>query len=81
MSGAHNKSQNGAGVRINQANHVTIRNCNIHHNDAGIMSNGDVNTGTGLNQRIEYCAIHHNGDLARPGWNHNLYLGGTSVRL
>jgi hypothetical protein len=29
-------------VRINEANHVTIRNCNIHYNDAGIMSNGGI---------------------------------------
>ena len=38
---AHNGSHNGAGVRINQANDVTVRNCSIHNNDMGIMSNGD----------------------------------------
>ena len=41
LADAHNGSQNGAGVRINQANQVTIRNCSIHDNDMGIMSNGD----------------------------------------
>ena len=78
---AHNDSHNGAGVRINQANHVTIRNCAIHHNDMGIMSNGDGSAQTALDQRIERCEIHHNGDPSEPGYNHNLYLGGTSVVL
>lgn len=81
LSGAHNSSHNGAGVRINQANHVTVRNCSIHHNDMGIMSGGDGTTAAGVNQRIEHCEIHHNGDPADPGYNHNLYLGGTSVTL
>jgi len=81
LTGAHNRSHNGAGVRINQANYVTIRNCAIHHNDMGIMSNGDGSSQTAVNQRIEHCAIHHNGDPSDPGYNHNLYLGGTSVVL
>ena len=81
LSGAHNDSHNGAGVRINQANHVAIRNCSIHNNDMGIMSNGDGGPASALDQRIEYCEIHHNGDLAQPGYNHNLYLGGSSVTL
>ena len=45
LPGAHNDSHNGAGVRINQANHVTVRNCAIHDNDMGIMSNGDGTPG------------------------------------
>lgn len=81
LTGAHNGSHNGAGVRINQANHVTIRNCAIHGNDMGIMSNGDGSLQRGVNQRIEFCVIHHNGAPADPGYNHNLYLGGTSVTL
>jgi len=81
LSGAHNDSHNGAGVRINQANHVTIRACAIHHNDMGIMSNGDGTPRAGADQRIEHCEIHHNGDPSEPGFNHNLYLGGTSVTL
>jgi hypothetical protein len=81
LTGAHNGSHNGAGVRINQANHITIRNCEIHHNDMGIMSNGDGTEETGVDQRIEHCQIHHNGDPADPGHNHNLYLGGTSATL
>lgn len=81
LSGAHNDSHNGAGVRINQASHVTVRHCSIHNNDMGIMSNGDGSLERGVNQWIEFCEIHHNGDPADPGYNHNLYLGGTSVTL
>lgn len=81
LSGAHNDSHNGAGVRINQANNVIVRHCSIHHNDMGIMSNGDGSQERGLSQLIEFCEIHHNGDPADPGFNHNLYLGGTSVTL
>ena len=81
LFGAHNKSHNGAGVRINQANDVTIRNCEIHDNDMGLMSNGDGTPDRAQNQRIETCVIHHNGDQTEPGYNHNLYLGGTSVTL
>jgi hypothetical protein len=81
LVGAHNSSHNGAGVRINQANHVTVRNCSIHGNDMGIMSNGDGTLARGVNQRIERCAIFRNGDPAEPGQNHNLYLGGTSALL
>ncbi len=81
LSGAHNDSHNGAGVRINQANNVTVRHCSIHHNDMGIMSGGDGSLERGANQLIEFCEIHHNGAAADPGYNHNLYLGGTSVTL
>ncbi len=81
LTAAHNDSHNAAGVRINGANHVTLRNCSIHHNQMGIMSNGDGSLNRAVNQRIEYCRIHHNGDLSDPGYNHNLYLGGASVTL
>jgi len=81
LCGAHNESHNGAGVRINQANDVTIRACEIHDNDMGLMSNGDGTLNRAQNQRIETCVIHHNGDRGEPGYNHNLYLGGASVTL
>ncbi len=81
LSGAHNDRHNGAGVRINQANHVAVRNCSIHDNDMGIMSNGDGSLATAVDQRIEECRIYRNGDPTEPGYNHNLYLGGTSVTL
>lgn len=81
LTGAHNASHNGAGVRISSANDVTVRNCRIHGNDMGIMSGGDGVPGKAANQRVEYCEIHHNGALDDPGYNHNLYLGGTSVMV
>ena len=76
---AHNDSGNAAGVRINQANDITIRNCDIHDNDMGIMSNGDGTPHAAANQRIEYCTIYRNGSSKHPGQNHNLYLGGASA--
>ncbi len=81
LYGAHNESHNGAGVRINQANDVTIRNCYIHGNDMGIMSNGDGTPDTARNQRIVDCLIYENGSHEDPGFNHNLYLGGDSVTV
>ncbi len=81
LTGASNKTRNGAGVRINQANNVTIRNCDIHGNEMGIMSNGNGTDQTAVNQRIENCAIHHNGDQESSRFHHNLYLGGTSVTV
>jgi hypothetical protein len=81
LTNAHNRSSNGAGVRIAAANDVTIRNCEIHRNDMGIQSHGDVAKDTGRNQRLESCVFHHNGNDRRAGFNHNLYLGGTSVRM
>lgn len=79
--GAHNDSYNGAAVRINQANNVSVFDCDIHDCDMGVMSNGSVSAGTGEQQQIEYCAIHGCGNLSDPGYNHNLYLGGTSVLM
>ena len=81
LTGARNKSCNGAGVRINQASDVTIRGCIIRNCDMGIMSNGEVDRETGARQLIERCVITDNGNLADPGYNHNLYLGGTSVTV
>jgi hypothetical protein len=81
LTGARNESYNGAGVRINQANGITIRRCKIHGNDMGIMSNGSVAAHTGAGQLIEGCLITDNGSEKEPGQNHNLYLGGTSVTV
>jgi hypothetical protein len=78
---ARNDSSNGAGVRVNQANDVTVRDCEIHDNDMGMMSNGDAARDTGRNQRIVSCLFHRNGTDKHAGYNHNLYLGGTSVRM
>jgi hypothetical protein len=81
LTGATNTTDNGAGVRIVEANDVTIRDCEIHGNDMGVMSNGDVAAGTAANQRLERCLIRDNGSQRDPGQNHNLYVGGTSVIL
>lgn len=82
LKNAHNGSFNGAGVRINAANQASVEQCSIHDNDMGIMSNGvEGDEHAGENQLIESCDIHHNGNLKDPGYNHNLYLGGTSVTL
>ena len=79
ISGAHNHAGNGAGVRINGADSITISHCIIHGNDMGIMSNGDLRSHSGANQRIEFCRITRNGTMNHAGYNHNLYLGGTSA--
>lgn len=82
LRNARNGSHNAAGVRINQACRVTIRRCDIHHNQMGIMSNGAANdAAAAAEQLVEFCTIHENGDAADPGYNHNLYLGGTSVTV
>ena len=82
LTGAHNQSHNGAGVRINGAQKVTVQECDLSHNDMGVMSNGSKLPGAdGADQAFVDCHIHHNGDLADPGYNHNLYLGGMSVAL
>lgn len=78
---ASNESFNGAGVRINQANNIVIRDCVIQNNDMGIMSNGSFQDQTATNQLIEGCLISDNGTQKHPGFNHNLYLGGTSVTV
>jgi len=81
LFGAHNQSHNGAGVRINQANRVTVRHCVLRDNDMGATSNGDGTAKAGADQQFENCVIHSNGDATHPGYNHNLYLGGASVTL
>jgi hypothetical protein len=78
---ARNESNNGAAVRINQANNVRIIDCQIHDCDMGVMSNGEVSAATAADQWIGYCSIYSNGNLTDPGYNHNLYLGGTSVTI
>ena len=83
LRNAHNDTHNAAGVRISQANDVTISRCDIHDNDMGIMSNGRARQEgvepLGANQLITHCCITDNGAKEEPGYNHNLYLGGDSV--
>ena len=72
---ARNKGRNGAGVRINEANDVVVRDCEIHTCDTGVMSNGRM--GRAKNIQILNCEIHHNGSKRA----HNLYMDGTSVLI
>lgn len=85
LVGARNASNNGAGVRINQANGISVRECDIHGNDMGIMSNGSINAaGIGIgasDQRFEACHVHDNGSIREQGYSHNFYLGGDSATL
>ena len=85
LCNAHNDTHNAAGVRISQANDVTITRCSIHDNDMGIMSDGRAGRKDaeplGANQLITHCRITDNGAEEEPGYNHNLYLGGDSVKI
>ena len=85
LRNAHNDTHNAAGVRISQANDVTISRCDIHDNDMGIMSDGRAGIKgvepLGANQFITHCRITDNGAEEDPGYNHNLYLGGDSVTI
>ena len=85
LRNAHNETHNAAGVRISQANDVTISRCDIHDNDMGIMSDGRAGIKgvepLGANQLITHCRIIDNGAEEDPGYNHNLYLGGDSVTI
>ncbi len=76
---AHNESGNGAGVRVNGANGVTVRACEIFACDMGVMSSGGP--GQGADQRYEDCLVHDNGSATMSGFSHNLYLGGEGVTL
>ena len=66
---------NGAGIRVTQANNATIRNCRITLCDMGIMSDGNTNL------LIESSEIASNGTALYDGFSHNLYLGGDSATL
>ena len=85
LRNAHNETHNAAGVRISQANDVTISRCDIFNNDMGIMSDGRAGKQgvepLGANQLITHCRITDNGAEEEPGYNHNLYLGGDSVKI
>lgn len=80
LRGAHNGTHNGAGIRVNGADGVTVDGCEITGNDMGVMSNGGPE-GVAKDQLFRECHIHRNGDAADPGYNHNLYLGGESATL
>ncbi len=67
---------NGAGIRITAgATNVTVRDCRIHDNDMGMMSD------TCDAVVIENSEIDHNGTSAFSGYSHNFYMGGTSITI
>lgn len=70
-------SYNGAGIRMNGGSNITIRNCKITQCEDGIMSNNASNIS------IEYCEVADNGDNTNPtpGYAHNFYMSGTSIRV
>ena len=80
LTDARNDSGNAAGVRVNGADGVTVRDCEITACDMGVMSNArgdDAADG----QTYERCRIHRNGSPTHAGFNHNLYLGGRSAAV
>lgn len=74
LTHAANGSNNGAGFRVTAGGHdLTVRDCSIHDNQDGAMSDGPSTI------TIEATDIFHNG--ANDGQSHNLYLQGDVVRL
>src|SRR6185312_10500856 len=74
LTHAANGSNNGAGFRVTAGGHdLTVRDCSIHDNQDGAMSDGPSTI------TLEANDIFHNG--ANDGQSHNLYLQGDTVRL
>ncbi|MEK7414698.1 MAG: FecR domain-containing protein [Planctomycetota bacterium] len=72
ITGAHNGTFNGAGIRVrDQADDVSISNCHITACDQGITA--DLDAG---NFRIEQCDIVGNGSARSTTGTRNLALGG-----
>ncbi len=61
---------NGAGIRA-QGTDLTVRDCYIHDNQNGILSNGSLMT-------IEYNELAYNGEA---GYEHNVYVSGGTPKL
>ena len=68
MSGAAVPDQNGASVRLDAPN-LTLRNSYLHHNENGLMTNGDAQS----NVVIENSEFSDNG--IGTGYTHNVYIG------
>ncbi|MBV8761453.1 MAG: hypothetical protein JO257_29420 [Deltaproteobacteria bacterium] len=74
LKGGTNGSNNGAAFRVTAGGHdLTVRDCSIHDNQDGAMSDGPSTI------VLENNDIFHNG--ANDGQSHNLYLQGDTVRL
>jgi Right handed beta helix region len=67
---------NGAGIRTTGgATNVTVRDCHIHDNDMGMMSDSCDAV------LIENSEIDHNGTASFSGYSHNFYMGGTGITI
>lgn len=74
LKNAANGSNNGAAFRVTAGGHdLVVRDCAIHDNQDGAMSDGPSTI------TLEANDIFHNG--AGDGQSHNLYLQGDTVRL
>lgn len=78
---ATNATGNAAGVRVTGARNVVVRDCVIHDNDMGVMSDGADEPDGGAGFLVERCIIYGNGSAAHAGYSHNLYLGGAEVTV
>jgi len=70
FSGAKVADENGAGIR-HEGGLLTIKNCNFHDNENGILTS---NQGTHGELVVENSEFNHNG-LGRAGYTHNIYVG------
>ena len=70
---ANTNGMNGAAFRVTGGGDLVVRDCSIHDNQDGAMSDGPSTI------TLEANDIFHNG--ANDGQSHNLYLQGDTVRL
>jgi hypothetical protein len=72
LSGARVPSHNGAGIRA-EGTGLTIRNCRVHHNEMGLLTNPDA-TNVVVIEDSEFD--HNTTDTASHGkLGHNIYIG------
>lgn len=67
FSGAVVPDKNGAGIRLDGVG-VTVRNCNFHDNETGILTNSPYEG----HILVEYTEFGHNGN--GDGFSHNIYV-------
>ena len=68
FSGATVQHRNGAGIRLEGAG-LTLRDCYFHHNENGILTNGN----RASDVPVEHSEFAYNG--FGDGYSHNLYIG------
>jgi ribosomal protein L24 len=77
MKNTAGPSGNDAGIRYQPATastpaNLTVQNCYIHHNQDGVLTDGD-NNGKVIDIVFDSCEFSHNG--TGDGQTHNLYIG------